>query len=147
MGAGVSFLLSTRSFVWTWRIWSKNYLKTKIIFVCNPNNPTGTIVGRKEVEKFLSRVPGSVLVVFDEAYCEYVTDDRYMDTVDLVKQEIPNIIVLRTFSKIYGLAGLRAGYALGPKTLLLPLKKYGSLLTLIFLPRLPVLRLSLMPTT
>ncbi len=97
--------------------------ETKVIFVCNPNNPTGTIVGREEVEKFLSRVPGDVLVVFDEAYCEYVNDDRYMDTVDLVKQEIPNIIVLRTFSKIYGLAGLRAGYALGPKNVIASIEK------------------------
>lgn len=97
--------------------------KTKIIFVCNPNNPTGTIVGRKEIEAFLQKVPGDILVVFDEAYVEYVTDTGFMDTVGLIKQGIPNIIVLRTFSKIYGLAGLRVGYALAHKNVIASMER------------------------
>lgn len=87
--------------------------RTKIIFVCNPNNPTGTIVRGEEIVKFLDRVPEDVLVVFDEAYYEYITDPGFIDTVDLVRKGRSNVIVLRTFSKIYGLAGLRIGYAVG----------------------------------
>ena len=97
--------------------------KTKIIYLCNPNNPTGTIVGREAVEAFLAKVPKEVIVAFDEAYCEYVSDPGYMDTLDLVKQELPNVIVLRTFSKIYGLAGLRSGYALGHKNLIASMER------------------------
>ncbi|MFQ5587565.1 MAG: histidinol-phosphate transaminase [Nitrospiria bacterium] len=83
--------------------------KTKLIFICNPNNPTGTIVYKKEVRAFLSDLPKHVLVVFDEAYAEYVTDIHYPDTIDFLKEGTP-LIMLRTFSKIYGLAGLRIGY-------------------------------------
>lgn len=97
--------------------------RTKIIFICNPNNPTGTIVRGGEIEEFLEQVPKSVLVVFDEAYREYVTDPQYMDTVDLVKQGAPNVLVLRTFSKIYGLAGLRVGYAIGHKNIISSLER------------------------
>ncbi len=85
--------------------------KTKLIFVCNPNNPTGTIVGKRSVDAFLSKIPKNVLVVFDEAYAEYVTDENYPDTFSLLKKGAP-IILLRTFSKIYGLAGLRIGYGI-----------------------------------
>lgn len=85
--------------------------KTKLIFVCNPNNPTGTIVGKTEVDTFLSEIPKDVLVVFDEAYAEYVTDANYPDAFALLKKGMP-IILLRTFSKIYGLAGLRIGYGI-----------------------------------
>lgn len=85
--------------------------KTKLIFVCNPNNPTGTIVEKSEVDTFLSKMPQDVLVVFDEAYAEYVTDENYPDAFALLKQGAP-IILLRTFSKIYGLAGLRIGYGI-----------------------------------
>ncbi len=85
--------------------------KTKLIFVCNPNNPTGTIVRRKEVDVFLSQIPKGVLVVFDEAYAEYVSDSNYPDSFALLKTGAP-LIVLRTFSKIYGLAGLRIGYGI-----------------------------------
>jgi len=86
--------------------------KTKVIWVCNPNNPTGTIVTADEVEWFLSKVPGHVLVVLDEAYCEYVDDPTYPDGLKLLSQ-YPNVITLRTFSKIYGLASLRIGYGIG----------------------------------
>jgi len=89
--------------------------KTKLIFICNPNNPTGTIVRKQEVELFLNRLPHHLLVVFDEAYAEYVTDPDFPSTIDYIRKEIPRkpaIMTLRTFSKIYGLAGLRVGYGL-----------------------------------
>jgi histidinol-phosphate aminotransferase len=86
--------------------------KTKVIWVCNPNNPTGTIVTGDEVEWFLSKVPQHVLVVLDEAYCEYIEDPSYPDGLKLL-QKYPNVVLLRTFSKIYGLASLRIGYGIG----------------------------------
>ncbi|MFB9275265.1 histidinol-phosphate transaminase [Cohnella cellulosilytica] len=86
--------------------------KTKIVWICNPNNPTGTINTADEVEWFLSKVPGHVLVVLDEAYCEYVDDPSFPDGLKLL-QKYPNVILLRTFSKIYGLASLRIGYGIG----------------------------------
>ncbi|MBM7647367.1 histidinol-phosphate aminotransferase [Bacillus ectoiniformans] len=83
--------------------------RTRMVFVCNPNNPTGTIVGKQALEAFISKVPEHVLIVVDEAYFEYVTEEDYLNTVPLVAS-YPNLIVLRTFSKIYGLAALRIGY-------------------------------------
>ena len=87
--------------------------RTRMVLVCTPNNPTGPIVTGAEFAAFMARVPSSVLVVLDEAYAEFVTD------VDAVRgpallERYPNLVVLRTFSKAYGLAGLRVGYALGP---------------------------------
>ncbi|MEK7702486.1 MAG: histidinol-phosphate transaminase [Nitrospirota bacterium] len=90
--------------------------KTRIIFICNPNNPTGTIVNRREVTRFLSSLPKDILVVFDEAYAEYVTDVDYPRS-DLLLKRGGNIIFLRTFSKIYGLAGMRVGYGIGSEEL------------------------------
>ncbi|MBO8170110.1 MAG: histidinol-phosphate transaminase [Thermoanaerobacteraceae bacterium] len=84
--------------------------RTKLLFICNPNNPTGTVVSRKEVEELLAGIPEHVMVIFDEAYYEYVRDLDYPDTLRYVKEGRKNVIVLRTFSKIYGLAGLRVGY-------------------------------------
>ncbi len=84
--------------------------RTKLLFVCNPNNPTGTIVTAGEVERFMARVPDRVLVVFDEAYKEFVTAADYPQTLDYVRSGRENTIVVRTFSKIYGVAGLRLGY-------------------------------------
>lgn len=95
--------------------------RTKIVFVCNPNNPTGTIVTRSEVEAFMARVPESVLVVFDEAYYEFVHADDFPDTLAYVREGRKNVLVLRTFSKIYGLAGVRLGYAVGEPEVLEPL--------------------------
>ncbi|GJM80115.1 histidinol-phosphate aminotransferase [Paenibacillus sp. HMSSN-139] len=86
--------------------------KTKVVWICNPNNPTGTIVPHAELVSFLDRVPGHVLVVLDEAYAEYVTDSSYTNGIALLSQ-YPNLVVLRTFSKIYGLASLRIGYGVG----------------------------------
>ena len=80
--------------------------KTRIIWVCNPNNPTGTIITEQEQREFLKNVPENILVVLDEAYYEYVQNSNYPRSVELLN-EYDNIIVLRTFSKIYGLAGLR----------------------------------------
>jgi histidinol-phosphate aminotransferase len=83
--------------------------KTKLVFICNPNNPTGTIVGKADVKAFLDSLPDGVITVFDEAYYEYVTQEDYPQTLDFVR-EGRDVIVLRTFSKIYGLAGLRIGF-------------------------------------
>jgi len=86
--------------------------ETKVLWICNPNNPTGTIVTNEELEAFLASVPSHVLVVLDEAYGEYIKDDAYSDGVKLIAKH-PNVVVLRTFSKIYGLATLRIGYGVG----------------------------------
>jgi len=85
--------------------------ETYVVWIANPNNPTGTFARREEVEAFLRRVPERVLVVLDEAYNEYLTPDLRGDTVKLLKRH-PNLVITRTFSKAYGLAGLRVGYAL-----------------------------------
>jgi histidinol-phosphate aminotransferase len=85
--------------------------KTKLLYICNPNNPTGTTVNGSEIAKFMQKVPDNVLVIFDEAYCEYVENEEFTSGLKYV-QEGRNVIVLRTFSKIYGLAALRIGYGL-----------------------------------
>ncbi|RMH31425.1 MAG: histidinol-phosphate transaminase [Nitrospirae bacterium] len=85
--------------------------RTRLVFLCNPNNPTGTMVPAQEVEALLAQLPEHVLLVCDEAYYEYVCDPRYPESVHYVKQQRP-VVVLRTFSKIYGLAGLRVGYGI-----------------------------------
>jgi histidinol-phosphate aminotransferase len=85
--------------------------RTRVIFIANPNNPTGTMVTRTELERFLDRVPERALVVMDEAYFEYVDAPDYPHSWEYVRQG-RNVIVLRTFSKIYGLAGLRVGYGM-----------------------------------
>jgi histidinol-phosphate aminotransferase len=84
---------------------------TRLVFVCNPNNPTGTAVRRAALERFLDAVPATTLVVLDEAYREFVTDPDVPDGVELMRGR-PNVAVLRTFSKAWGLAGLRVGYLL-----------------------------------
>ncbi len=85
--------------------------KTRVVFVCNPNNPTGTVVHRDELRAFLRRVPDDVVVALDEAYREFVRDPDVPDGLELL-DEFDNLVVLRTFSKAYGLAGLRVGYAI-----------------------------------
>lgn len=90
--------------------------KTRLVFLCNPNNPTGTIYSRDEFQRFMDAVPDHVLVVADEAYFEYVTDDRYPDSLEWFDGERP-LCVLRTFSKIYSLAGLRVGYGVMPEAM------------------------------
>ena len=86
--------------------------RTRLVLVCNPNNPTGTAVGEDELTAFLDRVPPQTLVVLDEAYREYVRDPRVPDGLTLYRDR-PNVAVLRTFSKAYGLAGLRTGFLVG----------------------------------
>ncbi|MBK9307630.1 MAG: histidinol-phosphate transaminase [Nitrospira sp.] len=86
--------------------------RTKLLFLCNPNNPTGTMITTEAVDRLMARVPEDVIVVFDEAYFEYVRNPQFPDAMAYVKQG-RNVIVLRTFSKIYGLAGLRIGYGVG----------------------------------
>ncbi|HEX4791390.1 MAG TPA: histidinol-phosphate transaminase [Actinospica sp.] len=88
--------------------------RTRLVLVCNPNNPTGAIVGRAELDRFLDRVPRDVLVVLDEAYVEFVADAAFPDGI-AISLDRSNVCVLRTFSKAYGLAGLRIGYAVAPE--------------------------------
>jgi histidinol-phosphate aminotransferase len=83
--------------------------KAKLVFVANPNNPTGSYLEPKEIEAFLSKVPSNVVVVLDEAYNEYLTPEQRYDAIAWVKR-YPNMILSRSFSKAYGLAGLRIGY-------------------------------------
>src|SRR5438034_5773961 len=87
--------------------------RTKIVYICLPNNPTGTTNTRAELDAYFERVPEHVLTVLDQAYFEYIDDPDYPDGVEDLKAG-RRVVVLRTFSKIYGLAGLRVGYALAP---------------------------------
>ena len=87
--------------------------RTKLVYVCHPNNPTGTANGREELLAFLDRLPEHVLCVLDQAYFEYIDDPDYVDGLELFRAG-RRIVVLRTFSKIYGLAGLRVGWAAAP---------------------------------
>ncbi|MFJ3253819.1 histidinol-phosphate transaminase [Streptomyces sp. NPDC086771] len=96
--------------------------RTRMIFVCNPNNPTGTVVRRAELERFLDRVPGDVLVVLDEAYREFIRDVEVPDGIEIYRDR-PNVAVLRTFSKAYGLAGLRVGFAVAHEPVAAALRK------------------------
>src|SRR5436305_3831853 len=84
--------------------------RTKIVYVCHPNNPTGTMNTRAELDAYFERVPAHVLTVLDQAYFEYIDDPDYPDGIAEYFQRGHNVVVLRTFSKIYGLAGLRVGY-------------------------------------
>jgi histidinol-phosphate aminotransferase len=83
-----------------------------VVFIANPNNPTGTFVGGGEIEAFLERVPSDVLVVLDEAYTEYLSATQRYDSLAWLPR-FPNLLISRTFSKAYGLAGLRVGYGIG----------------------------------
>jgi histidinol-phosphate aminotransferase len=86
--------------------------RTKILFVCNPNNPTGSTWNAQRLRHFLDRIGGRQIVVVDEAYCEFVEDAQFPDGMALIR-EYPNLVVFRTFSKMYALAGLRIGYLAG----------------------------------
>ena len=96
--------------------------RTRLIFVCNPNNPTGNAIHRAELERFLDAVPSDVLVVVDEAYIEFIRDAEVPDGIELYRGR-PNVAVLRTFSKAYGLAGLRVGFAVAHEPVATALRK------------------------
>lgn len=96
--------------------------RTRVVFLCNPNNPTGTANRREELERFLDAVPSDVLVILDEAYREFVRDPEVPDGMEYVRSR-DNVGVLRTFSKAYGLAGLRVGYFAGPEKIAEALRK------------------------
>jgi len=91
--------------------------RTRLVLVCTPNNPTSAVVTAADFEAFMASVPETVLVVLDEAYREFVTDPHAVDGLPILENH-PNLVVLRTFSKAYGLAGLRVGYAVGPAYIL-----------------------------
>ena len=94
--------------------------KTRVIFIANPNNPTGALISQGKIDKFMSRLPENIIVVFDEAYFEFL--DNPPDTLQYVRED-RNLVVLRTFSKIYGLAGLRIGYGVARSGLIAVLDK------------------------
>ncbi len=87
--------------------------KTRLVFLCTPNNPTGTIIRKQELNRFLEKLPEKVLLVLDQAYLEYAWDPDHPTGIEYIEQGFP-VISLRTFSKIYGLAGLRIGYGVAP---------------------------------
>jgi histidinol-phosphate aminotransferase len=97
--------------------------RTKIVYLCNPNNPTGTMIGRDDVAAYFARVPDHVLTVLDEAYHEYVGEPDYPNGIEEHFKAGRHVLVLRTFSKIFGLAGLRVGYGIGPKEVVDAIKK------------------------
>jgi histidinol-phosphate aminotransferase len=101
--------------------------RTKLVYVCNPNNPTGTIVRDREVARFLERVPERTIVVFDEAYREMADAADLPKTFDLVREGRPNVVVLRTFSKVYGLAGIRIGYGFAHPDLIATLMRVKAI--------------------
>ena len=97
--------------------------RTKLVYVCHPNNPTGTMNTRAEIDRFLDRVPEHVLCVIDQAYFEYVEDEAYPDAIEEYAKAGRRVLVLRTFSKIYGLAALRVGYGVGPESVVAAVHK------------------------
>ena len=99
--------------------------RTRVIYIANPNNPTGTMIPRREFEAFLREVPPDVLVIHDEAYCEYVERTDYPNGLEYIDKH-PNLVVLRTFSKIYGLAGIRIGYGISCEEIILNLNRVRS---------------------
>jgi histidinol-phosphate aminotransferase len=96
--------------------------RTRLILICTPNNPTGPVVHQDELDAFLDTVPGDILVVIDEAYVEFVTDERAAEGLATYAAR-PNVVILRTFSKAYGLAGLRVGYAVAHEPVAQALRK------------------------
>jgi len=84
--------------------------RPSVVYFCNPNNPTGTITASADIDAWIAEAPETTVFLMDEAYLEYVTDDRYWDSLKWIEQK-PNVVVIRTFSKIFGMAGLRLGYS------------------------------------
>jgi histidinol-phosphate aminotransferase len=98
---------------------------TGLVYVCNPNNPTGTIMTGDEIASFAASVPASVTILVDEAYHHFVEDSRYRTACDLIDRH-PNVVVARTFSKIYGMAGWRLGYAVGSREKIAAMSKFAT---------------------
>lgn len=96
--------------------------QTGVVYVCNPNNPTGTIVTHDELQSFIARVMPQTLILVDEAYFDFVEDPRYSTAIEWIETH-PNVVIARTFSKIYGLAGMRLGYAVGAKETIARMKQ------------------------
>lgn len=99
--------------------------ETTLIVITNPNNPTGTIVSHEEIESFVEAVPENIIILIDEAYIDFVREPGYQDCIDL-SQKYNNVIVTRTFSKVFGLAGMRVGYAVGNIDLMEDLSSFGN---------------------
>jgi histidinol-phosphate aminotransferase len=97
--------------------------RTKLVFLASPNNPTGTMSSRAELDAYFARVPEHVLTVLDQAYLEYIDDPDYPDGIEEYAKRGHAVLVLRTFSKIYGLAGLRVGYGVGPESVITAIGK------------------------
>jgi histidinol-phosphate aminotransferase len=97
--------------------------KTGLVYVCNPNNPTGTIVSRDELGAFFERVPPTTLILVDEAYHHLVDDPSYASALEW-HGKYPNVVVARTFSKVFGMAGMRLGYAVGAKETIAAMREY-----------------------
>lgn len=96
--------------------------QTGLVYICNPNNPTGTVVTRDELAAFFARVPQSATILVDEAYYHFVEDPRCASACEWLKK-LPNVIVVRTFSKVYGMAGMRLGYAIGSKDMIAKMRE------------------------
>jgi histidinol-phosphate aminotransferase len=97
--------------------------QTGLVYICNPNNPTGTVVTREELAAFFARVPQSTIVLVDEAYYDFVEDPRCASASEWMKK-LPNVVVVRTFSKVYGMAGMRLGYAVGAKEVIAKMREH-----------------------
>jgi histidinol-phosphate aminotransferase len=100
-------------------------VSTGVVYVCNPNNPTATIVTGDEMAAFAAKVPATATILVDEAYHHFVEDPRYRSSLELVAKH-PNVVIARTFSKIYGMAGLRLGYAVGSKETIATMAPFAS---------------------
>ena len=98
---------------------------TGLVYVCNPNNPTGTIVSSRDLEAFFDRVPPTTVILVDEAYHHFVEDPSYKSVLELAKKR-DNVVVARTFSKIYGMAGMRLGYGVGSAARIAEMQRYAS---------------------
>src|SRR5205807_4094449 len=97
--------------------------RTKLVYICNPNNPTGTMNSRAELDAYFERVPERVLTVLDQAYLEYTDEPEYPDGIAEYYKQGRRVVVMRTFSKIYGLAGLRVGYGVAPAEIVTAVSK------------------------
>ncbi|KPJ82945.1 MAG: hypothetical protein AMS19_06135 [Gemmatimonas sp. SG8_23] len=98
--------------------------RPSVVYFCNPNNPTGTVTASADIDAWIAEAPETTIFLMDEAYLEYVTDDRYWDTLKWIEQK-PNVVVIRTFSKIFGMAGLRLGYAVTHPTTAVRLQEHA----------------------